>query len=439
MSSQQFISVIKEEATRRDTRKAEYSHQTVSAPNPGTSKAKYCVICKHNNHNTTECRNHNKKICSICKKPGHKEKDCWFHKGKRKRDRKSKGGANKKQKTETMNEAEDEESMQESMQAEEITFMMEGDHDALMTPADNESQQIEFNSYEDNVNSTNKNDESLIYYDWLADTVTTLHITNQREAFVKYQPLMGKIVAGVGNKKTNAEGCGTIELESSYNSNKYLLRLDDVLYIPSNQHNLISLGRWDQAGGRYTGGGGAICLTTRDGKYVARDTKIGSNLYKMKVFTRKLGASCSKTTICTPQTFQATEPSQSWETWHKRYRHIGYSGLQKLLDLNLIDGFTVDTRTPKPDCVICTEAKQTVEPFNKTTNCVTSLGELTHMDVWGKYRVPSINGNQYYVAFIDDTTRFTTINFIKTKNKVVQKVKNYLTHLKTQDKLPKAI
>ena len=30
--------------------------------------------------------------------------------------------------------------------------------------------------------------------------------------------------------------------------------------------------------------------------------------------------------------------------------HIGCSGfLQKLLDLNLVDDFTVDTRTPKPD------------------------------------------------------------------------------------------
>jgi GAG-pre-integrase domain len=172
-------------------------------------------------------------------------------------------------------------------------------------------------------------------------------------------------------------GRGTVELESTYNDFKYLLRLKNFLYIPNNWNNLISLGCWDRAGGRYIGGGGAIKLITKDGKHVARGTKIDNNLYKMKVSIRKPGAINSKSTTCTPQTFQAAEPTQSWEIWHKRYGHIGYSGLQKLLDLNLIDGFTVDTRTPKPDCMTCTEAKQTEEPFNKFTE----PSELTHIDV----------------------------------------------------------
>ena len=159
----------------------------------------------------------------------------------------------------------------------------------------------------------------------------------------------------------------------------------------------------------------------------------------MKVSIRKPGAISSKTTTCSPQTFQANKPTQSWETWHKRYGHIGYSGLQKLHDLNLVDGFTVDIRTPKPDCVACTEAKQTEEPFNKTSDRVTKPRELTHVDVWGKYRVTSINGNQYYTIFVDDAGRFTTIEFMKTKSEAVQKVKNYLMHLKTQEKSPKAI
>ena len=109
---------------------------------------------------------------------------------------------------------------------------------------------------------------------------------------------------------------------------------------------------------------------------------------------------------------------------------VTLSGLQKLLNLNLVDSFTADTRTPKPDCVACTEAKQSEEPFNKTTNQVTKPSELTHMDVWGKYRLASINGNLYYIIFVDDAGRFITINFMKTKSEVVQKVKHYLAHLK---------
>jgi hypothetical protein len=123
----------------------------------------------------------------------------------------------------------------------------------------------------------------LDYYHWLADSATTSHITNQRETFITYKPLTGKTVAGVGNNKANIEGRGTIELESCYKGHKYLLRLDDVLYIPSNCNNLISLGRWDKAGGWYTGGGGVLTLITKDGKQIAQGTKIQNNLYNMKV------------------------------------------------------------------------------------------------------------------------------------------------------------
>ena len=79
------------------------------------------------------------------------------------------------------------------------------------------------------------------------------------------------------------------------------------------------------------------------------------------------------------------------------------------------------------------------EPFNQTANRVTKPGELTHIDLWGKYCVESINGNQYYIVFVDDAGWFTTVNFLKAKSEAVQKVKNYLMHLKTQGKSPKAV
>jgi GAG-pre-integrase domain len=61
------------------------------------------------------------------------------------------------------------------------------------------------------------------------------------------------------------------------------------------------------------------------------------------------------------QSFVSTEETQNWETWHRRYGHIGYSGLQKLIDLKMVDGFTVDNNSLKPDCDICVQAKQSIE------------------------------------------------------------------------------
>ena len=80
-----------------------------------------------------------------------------------------------------------------------------------------------------------------------------------------------------------------------------------------------------------------------------------------------------------------------------------------------------------------------MEPFSKSAEWKTEPGKLTHIDLWGKYSITSINRNQYYILFVDDAERFTTTEFLKGKGEALQKVKEYLTYLKTQDKKPKAI
>jgi hypothetical protein len=112
---------------------------------------------------------------------------------------------------------------------EEITFSLE---EHMMFDTSDKGQHFNIQEY----NSCNMNgiDKHILYYDWLADSATTSHVTNQRNAFITYQPLEATTVASVGNVKTKAEGRGTIELISHHNSHKYILTLDDVLYIPTN-------------------------------------------------------------------------------------------------------------------------------------------------------------------------------------------------------------
>ncbi len=54
------------------------------------------------------------------------------------------------------------------------------------------------------------------------------------------------------------------------------------------------------------------------------------------------------------------------------------------------------------DCVACIEAKQSVIPFNKKGEQETELGELTHINVWGKYNKASINGFSHYLLMINN-------------------------------------
>ena len=267
------------------------------------------------------------------------------------------------------------------------------------------------------------NNEKSMYYDCYAVSTATHHITSRRDAFLTYQLTHDTLIEGIGGTISRAEGRGTIELESQYGGKKYVLRLLDVLYIPGNMYNIFSLGRWTDTGGEVIFKNGTVSLITESKKCAAQGTRMKNNLYKMRFTIRK-------PTVAT---------MHSWETWHKRYGHIGYAGLQKLLDNRLVEDFAVDIPTTKSPCIACSEGKQSESIFGAVPNRKTTAGEITHMGLWGKYEVTSVNGHQYYILFIDEWTRYITVEFLESKSQVTEKVKKYALYLKTHDKKLRAI
>jgi hypothetical protein len=78
------------------------------------------------------------------------------------------------------------------------------------------------------------------------------------------------------------------------------------------------------------------------------------------------------------------------------------------------------------------EAKLFKAPYSLAIGTETKVGELMHVNLWGKYDVKSIHGNQYYLLLIDDTARHITVEFLKQKSQAIQKVKDYMIYLKAR-------
>ena len=223
-----------------------------------------------------------------------------------------------------------------------------------------------------------------------------------------------------------------VKVKSECDNRTYILELKNVLHVPTNKNNLLSLGKWEREGQSYNACDGMLSLLTKDKKPVARGAKISNDLYRMsfKHVPPKTHSDYA---------FSAANPLQSWETWHRCFGHVGYSGIKKLLDNQLVEGLQIDMNSPRPDCIACTEAKLSKAPYGPASGCQTKTGELTHMDLWGKYDVALIHGNQYYLLMIDDAARYITIEFLKTKDQAAQKIMNYMTYLKVWDRTPCAI
>jgi hypothetical protein len=318
---------------------------TSTATSPAEPARQYCTHCGRTNHKIDDCYHLAKPKCSSCNKLGHKVDDCRFKKKNYRRQQKHDlvTDATKKEANIAEHKSDDE----ETLAAVETTSVVDA-------PSYN-------NEYENDVYLASTVNENSRMYDWLADTGSTNHISNQREIFSSYEPTPDVTVHGVGGKTVQVQGRGTIILKARYGTRERTIRLERVNYIPSNKYNILALGRWDSQGRRYEASGGQLTLYNCQNIPILNGPKIASNIYKFSL--RPIYAS-------TPMdnkiySFSTKETSQTWETWHRRFGHISYKGLRKIYHEKLVDGFTVDQRSPQPDCTSCTEGKQSVKPFDK--------------------------------------------------------------------------
>ena len=211
-----------------------------------TNPRAWCDICNMKGHWTSKCYKRHQNRCYNCGSEGHLARDCkrkngsWRgkNKGNKYRDKeKWKGKAKHKEKAEEMN-----------LVDEEVVFVM------VENPKEGEielsigDEEHNFDTYQ--ACNHKVNDNCLIYYNWLADNTTSSHIASEREHFESYTKIQKSTVTGVCGKKATVIGRGTVILISNCNGINWKLKLENVLHVPGQKNNLISLGRWDKAGGR---------------------------------------------------------------------------------------------------------------------------------------------------------------------------------------------
>jgi hypothetical protein len=114
--------------------------------------------------------------------------------------------------------------------------------------------------------------------------MTTLHVTNMCNALINFKPPRNSM-SGIGNAQTCAQGRRTVRIQTETDNGQHNLNLKDVLYIPTNPQNLLSLGRWDKASRTYHRGHAKLTMVTRDGKTVAQGAQISNHLYRLDRLT----------------------------------------------------------------------------------------------------------------------------------------------------------
>jgi len=124
---------------------------------------------------------------------------------------------------------------------EHIAFIADAADDDDMDTDTDTYDDAKYHNFE-HVPSSTEMDLRLIYYDWLANTGATSHITHRRDTFTTYERISEVPISGVGKLKACMVGIGNVKLISEYNGHTYVLELQNILHVPNNQNNLMSLG-----------------------------------------------------------------------------------------------------------------------------------------------------------------------------------------------------
>ncbi|GJZ79406.1 retrovirus-related pol polyprotein from transposon TNT 1-94 [Tanacetum coccineum] len=120
----------------------------------------------------------------------------------------------------------------------------------------------------------------------------------------------------------------------------------------------------------------------------------------------------------------------SYELWHARLGHVSFDVISTLNKLGVL---SITSLLPKPIlCTPCQLAKGQRLPFTINAKRSSHPLDLIHCDLWGPAPICSKDGYRYYVAFIDDYSRFTWLYPLKTKTGFYSVLPVFINLVQTQ-------
>lgn len=249
--------------------------------------------------------------------------------------------------------------------------------------------------------------------DWIVDSGSTSHMTNDITILKEGRTVITKIE--VANKEGTmiARKTGTVDLGSC--------ELNNVLYIPDLRRNLnlLSVNSITQKGGKVEFHKDIVTII-KDKKTIFEGKKNNAGLYVIQN---------NKTT----EKAVTVEKKSSVKLRHERLGHLGINNMIKLLELS--EGIKLKKEEiidQLSNCEIYIQAKHTKMPFGDQRKRATRPLDIIHTDVYGPITPETWNRNRYFVIFLDNYTNYVEVYFMEEKGEVFKKLEEFITKAKVK-------
>lgn len=138
-------------------------------------------------------------------------------------------------------------------------------------------------------------------------------------------------------------------------------------------------------------------------------------------------------TVCKADVTQEGKLNSGLRIWHEIMGHVNVATLKQMQREGVVEEMRFDVRGDLSKCEVCAKEKITQLPFKSTGGERTKdILEIIHTDICGPLRVPSVSGARYIIVFIDDKSRWCTVDFLKTKDECLKSFKAFKSRVETE-------
>jgi transposase InsO family protein len=251
---------------------------------------------------------------------------------------------------------------------------------------------------------------------WYLDSGASNHMCGKKYLFVELtEGVRGKVNLG-DSSKLPVEGKGKIKICQNDGKKGYI---SDVYYVPNMKSNILSIGQLLEKG--YT-------IHMENYSLILRDARGGIMAHVPMTNHRMFPLHLN---IKSKKCFYGLKESESWK-WHLRFGHLHFSGLKLLSSAGMVHGLPV-IEPPSNACEGCILGKQARLSFpNGKSWRATSPLQLVHTDICGPIEPMSLEGNRFFITFIDDFSRKLWVYFLKEKSDAFIVFKNFKALVENQ-------
>jgi hypothetical protein len=264
---------------------------------------------------------------------------------------------------------------------------------------------------------------------WYFDSGCTKHMTGCLANLEERQPTNYK-VSGPLRETQEANTQGAVNLKCKKNDSQIMkVKLNDVLFVPNLNKNLISISQLCKKGVTCQFKKEKLLVFGPNGSQIMQATIDENGLYELEQEEVVVNAVNTEEKVATANATTALP----MKTWHERLGHLSTSSLMK--STKLAEDIKIKEGEEEMKCETCSAGKQVRKKFSKDADKMpmpSEIGERIHTDICGPITPATWSGNHYFVSFVDEATRKSWIYFISSRDQMIEKYKEFNEMLMTQ-------